>query len=135
MKRKISLVVISLGFIVSVSGLFIMLNLTSPFKSGSLGILIVFGLIYLLTLSVLLILERLAGVIYRLMRPSRKKPLNENTTKLLNRRVNLIVMAVSFVPIFVISMNSIGQLNLIDIALIIIIEAVLIFYILRRTAN
>ncbi|MDR1969771.1 MAG: hypothetical protein LBQ11_00265 [Candidatus Nomurabacteria bacterium] len=49
------------------------------------------------------------------------------------QRLTLILAALSFVPIFLISLNSIGQLGFRDIALIIVIEGLLIFYIIKRT--
>ena len=69
------------------------------------------------------------------MRTDVKKVIDKNVVELTNLRKNLIVAAVSFIPIFIMSMNSIGQLGLVDLALIAIIEIILIFYIIRRTAR
>jgi len=74
-------------------------------------------------------------VIYRLMSPGKGRSNDPNTTELFNRRINIIAIVVSLAPIFMIAMNSIGQLSIVDVALIIVIEAILIFYIIRRTAN
>ena len=135
MKREIPVAVTLVGLTVSILGLFLVLNLTDPFESGSIGILIVLGLVYVLTLSALLILIRLAKFIYHLMQPAKKKLTSENAAALMNRRINLITAVISLMPVFIMSMNSIGQLNMVDIALIIVIEAILIFYIIRRTAK
>jgi len=119
----------------STIGLFLMFNLTSPIDSGVYGVLVVFGLIYIFTFATLLILLRLSEVVYRLMYPNAKKTINKNVVELTNLRKNLIVATISAIPIFVISMNSIGRLSFMDLALIAIIETIAIFYIVRRTAR
>ena len=134
MKRRISLIAIVLGLLLSSIGLFLILNLTNPLSSGPFGILIVLGLIYLIVLTTLLILQRFLEVVYHLTRPNKKNIANEHRARMLRRRTNLIIIAISLIPIFVVSMISIGQLNVIDVILIIVVEAILIFYIVRRTA-
>lgn len=91
-----------------------------------------FGFMYLLTLSLLLILQRLYDVIRHKKRDNDDDENHKRTPYL---RINLIIVALSFMPIFVISMNSIGQLNVVDVALMVVIESIMIFYIVRRTTN
>ncbi|MDR0957447.1 MAG: hypothetical protein LBM09_02635 [Candidatus Nomurabacteria bacterium] len=136
MKRRIPLTVALAGLIVSALGLFLMLNLTSPFKAGSFGILVVFALVYIMTFSVAIFLQRFLKVVYRLIIPARKTATNNEYIEALSqRRVNLIIATLSFVPIFILSMNSIGQINIFDVVLITIIEGLVIFWIMRKTAK
>lgn len=136
MKRRIPIIAALAGLIISAVGLFLMLNLTSPFEAGSFGILIVFMLIYTMTFAALLISERLLRIIYRLIVPAKKDAtVNERTAGLSYMRTNLIIAAVSFVPIFVLSMNSIGQMSIFDVVLITIIEGIVIFWIVRKTSK
>jgi hypothetical protein len=132
MKHRISLVMISVALLVSVVGLVLVTNLTNPLSAGPFGILVVFALVYVCTLAILLLLVRLMEVIYRLLRSSPTTVVKKDKTRRWRQRSTLIVAALSFVPIFLISLNSIGQLGFKDVALIIVIEALLIFYIARR---
>ena len=120
------------ALLLSVVGLALVTNLTSPLSAGPLGILVTFILIYICTLSILLLLVRLAETVYRLLRLSSATTVKKDKIRRLRRRLTFIMIALSFVPIFLISLNSIGQLEFKGIALIIVIEALLIFYIIRR---
>ncbi|MCL1876775.1 hypothetical protein FWF74_01970 [Candidatus Saccharibacteria bacterium] len=132
MKRKIPLGWIIAGLVGASVGLLSILNFTNPSEAGSFGVLGLFGFMYLLTLSLLLILQRLYDVIRHKKRDNDDDENHKRTPYL---RINLIIVALSFMPIFVISMNSIGQLNVVDVALMVVIESIMIFYIVRRTTN
>jgi hypothetical protein len=75
---------------------------------------------------------RLVETIYRLLRSSSATVVKKDKARQWRQRLTLIMAALSFVPIFLISLHSIGQLGFKDIALIAVIEALLIFYITRR---
>ncbi|MCL2280957.1 hypothetical protein FWC31_03705 [Candidatus Saccharibacteria bacterium] len=133
MKHRISLVVIFVTLALAVAGMMLMTNLTNPLGAGPLGILIIFALIYVCTLSLLLLLARLFEAIYRLLRSTSITVVKEDKIRHWRQRSTLIMAALSFVPIFLLSLNSIEQLGFRDIALIIVIEILLIFYIVGRT--
>lgn len=124
---------IFLSLLLSTIGLTLITNLTNPLGVGHLGILVVFALVYICTLSLLLLLVRLLETIYRLLRSAPTTVVKEDKIRRWRQRLTLILAALSFVPIFLISLNSIGQLGFRDIALIIVIEGLLIFYIIKRT--
>lgn len=119
--------------LLSVVGLVLVTNLTNPLNAGPLGILVVFALVYACSLSLLLLLVRLAETIYRLLSSTSTTVVKEDKMRRWRRQSTLIMAALSFVPIFLISLNSINQLGFRDISLIIVIEALLIFYIIKRT--
>jgi hypothetical protein len=133
MKHRISLIVVFVALLLATVGMVLVTNLTSPLSAGHLGILIIFTLIYVCTLSLLLLLVRLTETIYRLFKSTSMTVAKEDRVRHWQRRSTLIMAAISFVPIFLISLNSIGQLGFKDIALIIVIEALLIFYIVKRS--
>jgi len=114
-------------------GLALVTNLSSPLGAGPLGILVVFALIYACTLALLLLVMRLFEAIYRLLRSTSTTIVKQDKMRRWRRRLTLIIAGLSFVPIFLISLNSISQLGFKDIALIIVIEMLLIFYIIRQT--
>jgi len=132
MKHRISLIMILAALLLAAVGLVLATNLTNPSGAGPLGILVVFVLIYVCTLALLLLLVRLIEIVYRLLRPASMTVVKEDKLRHWRRRSTLIVAAISFVPIFLISLNSIGSLGLRDIALIVVIEVLLIFYIVKR---
>ena len=121
-----------IGLIAGSLGLLALFNLTNPLSAGPLGVLAAFVLIYGVSFSALLLIARLIRVIYRAIRPHRETVVDQDRTRIVKRRLTLIVAALSAVPIFLISLNSIGQLRFTDILLIVVIEILAIFYIVRR---
>jgi hypothetical protein len=120
-----------------VLGLLAMLNLTNPLSAGVFGVLIMLGLIYGVTWLTLLIIVRLSEIVYKVLRSPAKTETAETVvgqekTQRTRKRSTLIAAALSFVPIFIISLNSIGTLGFRDILLITVIELLAIFYIIRR---
>jgi len=132
-KHRLSLIAIFVALLLAIIGLVLVTNLINPLGAGPAGILVVFTLVYVCTWSLLLLLVRLLEIIYRLLRATSITVVKEDKMRRWQRRSALIAAALSFIPIFLISLNSIGQLGFKDIALIIVIEILLIFYIIRRT--
>jgi len=132
MKRRFSFLITLASLILLVICLVLLLNLTNPSSAGPLGILVIFGVIYGIGFSLLLLLIGLLEVIYRAIRPPAETVVGQEKSSATEKRLTLVAAALSFVPIFLISLNSIGQLDFKDVALIIIIEALAIFYIVRR---
>jgi len=115
-----------------VAGLVLVANLTNPLSAGPFGILVIFALIYSFSLSLLLLLARFSETIYRLLKSPSPTVVRKDKQHRFRRRSTLIIAALSFVPIFLISLNSIGQLGFRGIVLITAIEALSIFYIIKR---
>ena len=126
MKHKVPFGVVLAGLIISLVGLLSILNFTNPSEAGSFGVLGLLCFVYMVTLTMLLMIQHTYDRIRRR---------SHNNTKTSSQRINLILISISFIPVFMMSMNSIGQLNVIDVALMIMIEAVIIFYIVRKTAK
>lgn len=103
--------------------LFLVLNTTSPLSVGPAGILMVFALIYLLVLSVLFAILVLTLKI---------------SNKMLNRywvsekRLYYMAAIISMAPVFILALNTIGQLDLKDFVLVVLLVFVACFYVTRK---
>lgn len=133
MKQRLSIVVLSVLAILSVSSLYFLLNLFSPSNAGPLGVLVVFASIYIFSFSALSLLARMLESVYKALWPRQANvQIQQDARQIYQKRTNLIAAVLSLAPIFLISLNSIGQLGFTDIALIIAIEFLLIFYIFKK---
>ncbi len=132
LRFKLSLFSASLATSLFATGLYFFLNLTNPLTSGPWGVMTVFILIYGLSLGVILSLFCLIEKVYSYATSDPEKPAKRNLFIRWRKRSLFISIALAMVPIFIISLNSIGSLEIKDVVLIFIIEALLIFYIIRR---
>lgn len=134
MKQRISVFVLVSLVILSLVILYATLNLSSPGAAGPIGVLFVFSLIYVLAFSSLALVARVVEIVYKLALPDKKA--SEGKSRVLSnlrrKKTNFMLAALSLVPIFIISLNSIGELGFIDVMLIVVIELLLIFYISKK---
>lgn len=108
-----------LGFL-----MFWLLNVTSPLNVGPAGILGVFLVFYVFCLSVFFLL---IGIVVKLL------PRIGIRAKLEVRKIYYLATVVAFLPVFLLALNSIGQLSLLDIVLVGGFTLVAGFYVVRRT--
>ena len=133
MKRKLFWILAISGLVLAAAGLFFVLHYTNPTTAGPLGVLIVFATAFLFSFVVIYTTISIIEAIYCSIASSRKKDNERNTrTNVINKRTAYISIALSFAPLFLLSLNSIGQLQIRDIFLILLIEVVAIFYIVKR---
>ena len=132
MKKYLSLILTSCGLIVSSICLVLLLNLTNPSSAGSFGVLLIFANIYLVTFLVWMDFLSFSRIVYDAVRIQNKTVLSEEKRVLHRKKLIYVVSVINFSPIFFISMNSIGQLNFLSVILFFAVEAVVIFYVLRR---
>ena len=99
--------------------LFFVLNMTNPSDNGPAGILLVLGLIYLLSYSFIVLMTMIIRYVWGLVRPS--QPITTTSDSKARRS-----------PLIVISLNSIKRIELTDVVLTTITEAVAVFYIVKR---
>lgn len=132
MKKYLSLILTSCGLIVSSICLVLLLNLTNPSSAGSFGVLLIFANIYLVTFLVWMVFLSFSRIVYDAVRIQNKAVLSEEKRVLHRKKLIYVVSVINFSPIFFISMNSIGQLNFLSVILFFAVEAVVIFYVLRR---
>lgn len=115
------------------AALFFIMNMTNPSDSGPAGIAVVLLLIYGLCFGVVMLVAIILRFVVGLFRTEKDEAVNDLAKNARSdKRLVTISAALAVAPILVISLNSIGQIDYIDIALITATEAVAVFYIARR---
>lgn len=99
--------------------LILLLNLFNPIQIGPNGILVFFILVYLLIFLVVLSILRIAQSVF--------KKRQQSTQKLV-----YLAAVVSFAPVMLMALSSINQLQVLDVALVFVLEVLAIFYVSRR---
>lgn len=120
-------------FAISLVLLFLLFTFTNPLTAGFLGILLAMILIFGATFA-------LVTAFFELVFWARENVFASNSDKIIlnmqrhKRQIKITTVSaiLSMTPIFVISLNSLGQFSLRDALLIVAIETVAIFYFLRR---
>lgn len=130
-RRSIAIFSISVLAIASAS-LFFVLNLTNPSSGGPAGILLILFLVYALSFAIISLVALMVDYVFRLVVPRKASATAEIKLKRFYRKLVIICAVLSAMPIFLIALNSIGQLRFIDIVLIMITESVAIFYAVYR---
>lgn len=125
-----------LGYLVPVFALvalMLLMNTTDPISAGPGGILVVFLLVYIFWAGLFFTILHLGlGVVSRLIIRYRKA-VTVRSVQLSIRKAYYIASALAFVPVLLLAMNSLGQLQIRDVALVSIFMFLVIFYIVKRT--
>jgi hypothetical protein len=109
--------------IVSFVGLVVLLNRTNPLDVGPAGILLVFGLVYVFissSLYLLLTLVMMLVAYFVTIRPTSR------------RKLYYLASIIAFAPVFLLALNSIGQLELKDFVLVFCLVGLACFYVVKR---
>jgi hypothetical protein len=118
--------VIRLLPIASLLGIFLLMNITDPTKTVA-SILLVFLLLYIFFASSFFLL--LHEVFHRL----RFKKSIISPSKMSHNRAYYIASVLAFVPVSLLSMQSLQQVRIFDLVLVGVLTVLLIFYIVKRT--
>lgn len=110
--------------VLSLIGLVVLLNQTNPLDVGPAGILLVFGVVYICIASTLYLLLTLAMILLAYFVTI---PVN------LKKKLYYVASIVAFAPVFLLALNSIGQLEIKDFVLVVTLVAIACFYIVRRS--
>lgn len=96
------------------------LNVTNPLSVGPIGILGIFVLLYLVTVSVAYLFLK---VLFRL---------NIKLFRGVNlKKSYLLASIISFIPVLAVGLNTLGQLGVMEIALISILSLLASFYVFK----
>jgi hypothetical protein len=101
------------------------LNMTNPLQTGPLSILAVFALLYVFVLSVLCALLHLFSAVLHMIRPQ-SRPLKQGY---------YVASVVALAPVLLVALNTLGQLGVLEVVLILLLVGLGCFYMLRRTAK
>lgn len=126
----------TLGYLVpffALAGLMLLMNTTDPVSAGPGGILVVFLLVYIFWAGLFFTALHLGlGLVSRLIIKYRKT-VTVRSVQISLRKAYYIASALAFVPVLLLAMNSLGQLQVRDVALVSILMFLVIFYIIKRT--
>ena len=119
--------------LVSVAALLYMWNSTNPATVGPFGILLVFILLYVTWLSIFFVILHIGFVLIGktsaldfLVKKNKNKPFRSHIAY-------YIASILAFAPVLILAMQSVNQLTLRDVGLVIVFIGLTIFYILKRT--
>jgi len=112
--------------LVALLALGFVLNTTNPLQSGPLVILAVFVLIYVVVISLLSAVLHFITTVVRMLRPDSHFSM---------RRGYYVVSIVGLAPVLFIALNTLGQLDMLEIILILLLVGLGCFYVIRRSAK
>lgn len=125
----------SLGYLTPLFALIVLvllLNTTDPVSAGPGGILLVFLLIYIFWASLFFTILHLGlGTISRFIIKYRQT-VTVRSLQISVRKAYYIASALAFAPVLFLAMNSLGQLQVRDVALVLAFMTLVIFYIVKR---
>jgi hypothetical protein len=110
--------------VLSFIALITVLNRTNPLDVGPAGILLVFGLVYLFASSALYLLLTLVILILAYF-----VTINMGS----KRKMYYLASIIALLPVFLLALNSIGQLEIKDFVLVISLIGLACFYVVKRT--
>lgn len=102
------------------------LNATNPLQSGPLVILAVFVLIYIFIVSVLSAVLHLVVTVFRTIRPGSRFSM---------RRGYYVASILALAPVLFVALNTLGQLDILEIILILVLVGLGCFYVIRRSTK
>src|SRR6266567_9336129 len=108
-------------------GLFVFMNTTSPLQNGPVSVLVVFSLTYLLLVSACYVAALLFVQLGRFFGWGAKK--------VDRRQLYYLVSVLSLGPVFILALNTLGQLEVKEVLLVIILLGLGSFYVFRRGKN
>lgn len=117
----------------ALAALLFITNSTDPVSIGPGGILVVFLLVYIFWAGLFFTAIHLGiGIVSSLIIKYRKT-VTVRSFQIGVRKAYYIASALAFAPVLFLAMNSLGQLQLRDVALVLVFMLLIIFYIVKRT--
>jgi len=109
--------------VISFVGLVVLLNRTNPLDVGPAGILLVFGLAYVFISSALYLVLTLVIILLAYF-------VNISATS--RKKLYYLSSILALAPVFLLALNSIGQLELKDFILVVFLVGCACFYVMKR---
>jgi len=109
--------------IISFVGLVVLLNRTNPLDVGPAGILLVFGLAYVFISSALYLVLTLVMILLAYF---------VTITATSRRKLYYLSSIIALAPVFLLALNSIGQLEVKDFVLVLFLVGFACFYVVKR---
>ena len=125
--RQLTILIIG---VVTALVLLLLMNFTSPSTAGPWGILAVFLLIYVASVSfIYLVLRNVATFLAKVSRPGLLKLALEGTSSL---KLYYYSSILALSPVILLGMQSVGGVRWMDLTLLIVFEILACFYIYKR---
>jgi hypothetical protein len=105
----------------------ILMSTTTPLQVGPAGILLAFLLLYAILLSISFLIIYIGSKLFVSLK------LRKGHQLIRPRRAYYIASIVACLPLFLIAIQTIGQLRWVDVLLVVVFLALAAFYVLRRT--
>jgi heme/copper-type cytochrome/quinol oxidase subunit 2 len=122
---KLSTKGLFLILLVVASVMILLLSFTNPQNMGLFGILLVLLVIYVFFTTLFYSIYRILG--------RNKKSDTSDKNRSSNKRPLIISAVLALCPILLITLNSLSSIGLIELALIVLFETVVIFLVIKRT--
>lgn len=116
---------------VAIGVLIFILNTTSPAEIGPAGIFGVFILLYLFWLGVVFTILRISTALIHKVKRRHVSP-DAPKKEFNSQQAYYIASVIAFIPVLILAMQSVGQLELRDVLLVLIFVSLVIFYIVKR---
>lgn len=124
------------GYIVpflSIAALVALWNSTNPATVGPLGILTVFVLLYIFWASIFFIFLHISFKVIERVEWITATLGGKHPPKFKHQKAYYAASILAFIPVLLLAMQSVNQLTLRDIGLVILFVALAIFYVIKRT--
>lgn len=119
--------------LLALSAILLITAATDPISVGPGGILAIFLLVYIFWAGLFFTTIHLGiGLASRLI-IKRQKAVTVRSMQIGVRKAYYIASALAFMPVLFLAMNSLGQLQLRDVVLVVVFMILVIFYIVKRT--
>lgn len=102
----------------------LVLNLTSPIMAGPAGILVVFLLFYAFVASLTYVLIRSVIVALKMFRKG---------ADFSNAKTLQVACVVALAPVFLVALNTLGKIGVVEVCLVAILVGLACFYAIRRS--
>lgn len=123
--------VIAIGSVFAVIGLLVVFQMTTPSEIGPLGILLVFVLMYIAALGGLTFL--ILGVNKVVVKISSSYLMNKKSSTMSMSKAYYFASVIALAPVMIIGMQSVGQVGVYELLLVMLFLAIACIYVARRT--
>jgi len=131
MNHKFSMTFVTVTMLIVTVVLIIILFFVNPADINAFGLLGVLAVLYLFFFVLFVFLYRAVELIIQFFRGT-SKPKDAIKQQKNRRKIPYIIVALALIPLFLVSFNSLGQLNILNLSLIVLFEILAIFYIVKR---
>lgn len=123
--------VIAIGSVLAVVGLLVVFQITTPSEIGPLGILLVFVLMYIAALGGLTFL--ILGVNRIIVKVSSSYLMNKKGSAMGMSKAYYFASVIALAPVMIIGMQSVGQVGIYELLLVMLFLTIACIYVARRT--